>query len=165
MAYLVDSNVFIEAKNHHYGFDFCPAFWEWLVDANARKRAFSVVEVRAELEAGNDELADWAAAQRRKGFFLDATLQVASALARIRQWVAASSYIPAAQASFLGAADSSLIAYAKAHGYDLVTHEVRGNSRKRIKIPNVCDGFGVECVTPFEMLRRERARFVLPTAP
>jgi len=27
MDYLVDTNVFIQAKNLHYGFDFCPAFW------------------------------------------------------------------------------------------------------------------------------------------
>ena len=26
--YLIDTNVFIEAKNRHYGFDFCPAFWD-----------------------------------------------------------------------------------------------------------------------------------------
>jgi Domain of unknown function (DUF4411) len=26
MAYLLDANVFIQAKNLHYGFDFCPAF-------------------------------------------------------------------------------------------------------------------------------------------
>ena len=25
--YLLDANVFIQAKNLHYGFDFCPAFW------------------------------------------------------------------------------------------------------------------------------------------
>ena len=30
MAYLLDANVFIAAKNLHYGFDFCPAFWDWL---------------------------------------------------------------------------------------------------------------------------------------
>jgi Domain of unknown function (DUF4411) len=29
MGYLLDANVFIQAKNLHYGFDFCPAFWEW----------------------------------------------------------------------------------------------------------------------------------------
>ncbi|ANT65111.1 hypothetical protein Ptc2401_01341 [Prosthecochloris sp. CIB 2401] len=27
MTYLLDANVFIQAKNLHYGFDFCPAFW------------------------------------------------------------------------------------------------------------------------------------------
>jgi hypothetical protein len=31
MAYLLDANVFIAAKNLHYGLDFCPAFWDWLV--------------------------------------------------------------------------------------------------------------------------------------
>jgi hypothetical protein len=29
------------------------------------------------------------------------------------------------------------------------------------KIPDACIGLGVRCVTPFEMLRNERARFVL----
>ena len=30
MPYLLDANIFIQAKNLHYSFDFCPAFWEWL---------------------------------------------------------------------------------------------------------------------------------------
>ena len=33
MAYLLDANVFIHA-HAHYGFDFCPAFWEWLIKEN-----------------------------------------------------------------------------------------------------------------------------------
>ena len=32
--YLLDANVFIQAKNLHYGFDFCPAFWDWLIQQN-----------------------------------------------------------------------------------------------------------------------------------
>jgi hypothetical protein len=35
MAYLLDANVFIAAKNLHYGLDFCPAFWDWLVERQA----------------------------------------------------------------------------------------------------------------------------------
>ena len=31
MAYLLDANVFIQAKNLHYGLDFCSAFWDWLI--------------------------------------------------------------------------------------------------------------------------------------
>ena len=41
MAYLLDADVFIRAKNVHYGFDFCPAFWEWLVADGADGRAVS----------------------------------------------------------------------------------------------------------------------------
>jgi hypothetical protein len=35
MAYLLDANVFISAKNLHYGLDFCPAFWDWIIASNA----------------------------------------------------------------------------------------------------------------------------------
>lgn len=38
MAYLLDADVFIAAKNLHYGLDFCPAFWEWLIVTNAADR-------------------------------------------------------------------------------------------------------------------------------
>lgn len=31
MAYLLDANVFIEAKKRFYGLDFSPAYWEWLI--------------------------------------------------------------------------------------------------------------------------------------
>ena len=31
MAYLLDSSVFITAKRVHYGFDFCPGFWDVFV--------------------------------------------------------------------------------------------------------------------------------------
>ncbi len=30
MSYLLDTNVFMSAKNLHYGLDFYPAFWDWL---------------------------------------------------------------------------------------------------------------------------------------
>jgi hypothetical protein len=57
--------------------------------------------------------------------------------------------------------DAYLVAHALAYGHDVVTHEVPANSPKKIKIPNVCVGLGVKCMTPYAMLRRERARFVL----
>jgi hypothetical protein len=63
--------------------------------------------------------------------------------------------------TFLQVADYYLVAHALAHGHTVVTHEVAASSRKRIKIPTVCIGMDVKCMTPFEMLRVERARFVL----
>ena len=52
MKYLLDTNVFIQAKNLHYGLDFCPAFWDWLVLMNARGLVFSIDKVAAEIDAG-----------------------------------------------------------------------------------------------------------------
>ncbi len=69
MAYLLDANVFIQAKNLHYGLDFCPAFWDWLLASHAAKRLFSIEKVGDEIAAGADELASWAAT-RGPGFFL-----------------------------------------------------------------------------------------------
>lgn len=42
MTYLLDANVFISASRLHYGFDFCPAFWDWLVESNQAKRVFAI---------------------------------------------------------------------------------------------------------------------------
>ncbi len=80
-----------------------------------------------------------------------------------RTWANGSSYDPAAVHTFLQVADYYLVAHAHAHRHVVVTHEKPAPSTKKIKIPNACIGLGVKCVTPFEMLRIERARFVLPT--
>ena len=51
-AYLVDANFFIQAKTLHYGFDFCPAFWDWLVEQNGAGNVASIEKVADELQAG-----------------------------------------------------------------------------------------------------------------
>jgi hypothetical protein len=53
------------------------------------------------------------------------------------------------------------VAFALGHGHTVVTHEIASASTKKIKIPNACIGLNIKCVTPYEMLRKERARFVL----
>lgn len=72
--FLLDTNVFIQGKNLHYGFDFCPAFWQWLIEQNA-----------SELQAGGDDLSDWATA-RGRDFFLPPDDAVVLALARVSTW-------------------------------------------------------------------------------
>lgn len=42
MSYLLDANVFMSAKNLHYGLDFCPAFWDWLVHKGNTGTVFSI---------------------------------------------------------------------------------------------------------------------------
>jgi Domain of unknown function (DUF4411) len=69
MLYLLDTNIFIQAKNLHYGMDFCPAFWDWLIDQNARGHVHSIEKVADELALGSDELSTWADA-RGEPFFL-----------------------------------------------------------------------------------------------
>ena len=55
---------------------------------------------------------------------------------------------------FLAKADPWLTAHAIAGGGKVVTQETRvGDNSRRVKIPNVCDFFGVESLNVYEMLR------------
>ena len=158
--YFLDANVFIQAKNLHYGFDFCPAFWDWLLDRNAASKVASIDRVRDELVAGDDALAAWAQ-ERDEGFFRGPDNAVLQVLREVSSWAYSQGYDLAAVTTFLQVADYWLVAYAKAHDYTLVTHEVSDNSRRKIKIPEACSGLGISCINPFEMLSREQAQFVL----
>lgn len=163
MAYLLDANVFISAKNNHYGMDFCPAFWEWIRREHVAGRVFSVGRVRDEIEAGEDELVDWVASMS-ESFFVHPDASTLSALGVVSTWVTEQpNYSAAAKHNFLQIADYYLVAQALAGGHTVVTHERPANAIHTVKIPNVCLGVGVKCVNPYEMLRHERARFVLAT--
>ena len=164
MPYLLDANVFIQGKNLHYGLDFCPAFWDWLVAENAAGNVFSIERVGDEIEAGGDELATWAAA-RGSAFFVKPDAAILSALPKVSVWITAQGYEPAAVNTFLQVADYYLVAHALSHQHTVVTHENPSTSTKKIKIPEPCIGPRIKCMTPFEMLRRERARFVLGPRP
>jgi hypothetical protein len=75
-------------------------------------------------------------------------------------WATGNQYEPAAITTFLQVADYYLVAQALTGGHTIVTHEQPSASTRRIKIPDACLGLGIKFMTPFEMLRRERARFV-----
>jgi hypothetical protein len=160
MAYLLDANVFIQAKNLHYGLDFCPAFWDWLTSNQLAGLVFSIEKVGDEIKAGGDDLSAWAAL-RGSAFFLKPDGAMLPALGTVSAWANSRTYEPAAVNTFLQVADYYLIAHALAHGHVVVTHEIPADSKKKIKIPNACIGLGLKFMTPFEMLRLERARFVL----
>ncbi len=164
MAYLLDANVFIEGKNRYYGFDFCPAFWDWIEAANAAHRVFSIEKVGDELAAVADDLSTWAASRGTR-LFLPIETSMVESLRQVAVWTQGQHYEPGAITTFLQDADSYLVAQALALGYTVVTQEVPSASLKRIKVPDACVGLGVRCVSPFEMLRNERARFVLGPTP
>lgn len=161
MAYLLDADVFIRAKNLHYGLDFCPAFWDWLIERNAAGTLFSIEKVGDEVQAIEDDLSKWAAALG-PGFFLPPGISDFASLADVSAWAAGGQhYEPAAVSTFLQVADYYLVAQAHAGKHIVVTHEVPSATKRRIKIPDACIGLGIKCMTPFEVLRLERARFVL----
>lgn len=162
MVYLLDANVFIQAKNLHYGFDFCPAFWHWLIQKNDEQIVFSIEAVYNELAIGNDELSNWVKSNK-KNLFLSPDSVTVSKFPVVSTWANDPNlnYQQAAINEFLSVGDYYLVCHALGHQMTVVTHEKPSNSKKKIKIPDACQGLGVQFISPFEMLRCERANFVL----
>ena len=158
MAYLLDANIFIQAKNLHYGFDFCPAFWTWLDEKLDNGVVGSVSQVGDELIDGTDDLAEWAK-ERKDSLFPAPDSSVLGALTKVSAWAMSGGFDPAAANTFLQIADSFLVAAALAEGHVVVTHELPSNSLKKIKIPTACLSLGVPNCSPYHMQRKERARF------
>lgn len=162
--YLLDANIFIQSNRAHYGLDFMPGFWQWLDQGHQAGVLCSIEKIKQELAAGEDELSTWASSRHLMFLSLDAA--TTPSLSRLAAWANSGGvpYTQAAVSEFLGCGDYQLVAYAAAHGHTVVTHEVSApESKKRIKIPDACIAMGVDCINPFEMLRREKARFVMQT--
>ena len=160
--YILDTNVFIQAKNFYYGFDIVPAFWDWLDEEFENGVIVSIKPVYDELVAGKDELADWAKDRKDDGWFIpvdDVDTQIK--FAEISQWTVTSDFKEPAKKEFLKVADSLLVAKARERGATIVTHESLYDPKikKKIKIPNVCEEFGIPYMSTFELMRELGARF------
>jgi hypothetical protein len=160
MQYLLDTNVFIEAKNRYYAFDICPAFWDW-IDAVAGVKIGSIENVKNELINGKDDLASWIAMRAPNGWFLtvqDTATQ--KAFSSVANFVATAGFNSPGVAQFLSGADPWLIAKAMTTGTTVVTHEVFApQARKRVPIPNVCKQFNVPFVNTFDAMRTMSCKF------
>jgi Domain of unknown function (DUF4411) len=117
-SYLLDANVFIQAKNQYYGFDIVPAFWDWLIAANGAGTVFSIEKVSDELVGYGNELAEWAKARNQVGgFFLPADQAVLEGLKDVARWASGQAFTESAVNEFLQAADYYLVAHALARAH------------------------------------------------
>jgi hypothetical protein len=157
--YLIDSNVFIQAKNFHYRFEFCQGFWQWLTEAHQAGLVFSIDKVHHELNDGDkdDKVRLWADALPNSFFIADThDPAVMQAYRQVMQWnVSNSHYLPQAKDEFARSdkADAFLIAAAKAHGFTVVTHELsRPESKKRVLIPDAANEFNIKSIMIYDLL-------------
>ncbi len=160
MLRLLDANVFITAKNTYYGLDLVPAFWSWLETQARLGRLASTDLVYNELKNGGDDLANWVREREDLIFHIKSDPPpVAAHVNSIATWARRESYEPHAIADFLDCADPFLIGAAAYLRCVVVTQEVPSNSRRKLKIPNVCRVLDVPCENTFEMMRQLGARF------
>jgi len=161
VTYLLDANVFIQAKNQYYGFDIVPAFWEWLISANTTGNVYSIEKVAEELVGFGDELSDWTKARLEDGtFFLEPDDAVLEGLKDVAAWVQGQGFAASAVNEFLQVADYYLVAQALVQGHVVVTQEVyEAATLRKVKIPNACVGLGIQWMNTYAMLRAEGASF------
>lgn len=162
MAYLLDADTFITAKRDHYQFDFCPAYWDWLIRSHSNGVVFSIEKVYDELIGTGDDLSEWVS-ELEKSFFLPHVLATNESWNAVSSWIRSQEqYEEPAIGRFQKGADFYLVVQALAGKHTIVTHERSApDAKKSVKIPDVCKRFKIKCVSPFVMLKAEKARFVL----
>lgn len=164
--YLLDSDVFIAAKNAYYAFDICPGFWDAVLHAYRLGRVRSIDKVRRELLSGREEedLVQWVKEAVPAAFFCDSdAAEVSNAYADIMLWVQRNPrFFDRAKAKFATEADGWLVAYAMVYRGVVVTNEQpRPESRNRVLLPDVCVQFNVPYKDTFLMLRELGMQFGL----
>jgi len=162
--YVLDSDVFIAAKNSYYAFEICPGFWDSLIHHHRTGDVRSLDRVRGELLAGREteDLVQWVRRSVPPEFFMDTSEQaVIDAYGQVMLWVQRNTqYFDQAKAKFATEADGWLVAYAMVHGVPVVTNEQpRPQSRNRILLPDVCVQFKVTYGDTFALLRDLQVRY------
>ncbi|MEL7222217.1 MAG: DUF4411 family protein [Bacteroidota bacterium] len=157
-SFIVDANFFIQAHRVAYPMDVFPIFWEKVSELARQGKIVSLDKVRDELYKNPDELTSWCKEALPTDFFEDHTKFI-NEYSQIINWANTriNHYKPAALAEFLHAdeADAWLIAFALNQNIQLVTHEVSApNSKKKIKIPDVCNIFSLSYCNTIELMRQ-----------
>jgi len=160
-VFVLDANVFIQAKRLYYAFDLAPKFWDSLVLHANNKQLESIDRIKLELDKGKDDLTTWANGHFHSAFASTDEEDVIKSYSEIMAWVQGQpQFSDAAKTEFATVADGWLIAYANVKGRIIVTQELPApDAKSRVPIPNVCQEFDVSFVDTFTMLRQLGVRF------
>ena len=153
-GYCFDTSAFVEPWNRYYPQDVFPTLWEALSAQIDQKLIVSPYEVRREVEAKSDTLFRWL--RDRKHMFHDETLDVIGfmngeifAVERFRRITEAGR----------NGADPLVISMARVTGRTVVTNEQPvGPNSARVKIPTICDHFGIRWLRPLDYYRETGIR-------
>ena len=149
--------------------DIVPGYWA-LVEQKAAagvikspRLVFTEVVDNGTLPDGSkDDLARWLVA-KEAAIIVESDQNAQRFFTQIANYVSGV-YEPQKVQVFLSGADAWVISHALAYGGRVVSMETReppSKNKKSVKIPDVCDHFGVGHADPIEMLRQLGASFVL----
>ena len=159
MLFLFDANVLITASNNYYPIDQVPEFWEWLHHQASAGNIKMPLEIMEEILAGkkdDDPLLAWIKdAGNKKALLLEEAVDGALVNVVVEQGYAPD--LTDDELEEIGR-DPFLIAYGMVDAADRCVVTVEGSApskkRKNRKIPDVCNGFGLQWCNPFTVNRR-----------
>lgn len=160
--YLLDANFFIQAHRVYYPMDVVPGFWNKLIELAAGGRIGSIDKVRAELFTNEDDLTEWCRNNLPESFFDDSASSIPAYRVIIQWSIDKQQFTQPALDHFASSdvADAWLVSYALEKGIVLITHEVSSpDSRKNIKLPDVCIAHGVRYLNTVDMFRELGEQF------
>lgn len=146
--FLLDANALIDAHETYYALDRVPGFWLWLIDIGNQGRLKIPNEIYEEVAPFSGPLAEWVRQPEARAALI---LPESSNLQRVQQ-VLSVGYANDLDDVEIGAIgkDPFLVAAAMSGpARVVVTREVSKKTQLRAKrrLPDVCDTFGLRCVT------------------
>ena len=153
MAYCIDTSAILDGWVRNYPRDVFPTLWDKLEKMIADGRLVAPDEVLKELAKNDDDLHKWARLQ--EGLFcpLDDDVQIATAEI-LRDFPKLVN-----NERNRSIADPFVIAVAKVRTLSVVTGEKRRGNLSRPKIPDVCESYGITCLTLLELMKSEGWKF------
>jgi len=156
--YLVDANFFIQAHRAIYPLDVALSFWNKVEELAENGNIISIDKVKDEIYQNEDDLKEWCVANLSDNFFHNSNIALKE-YGTIANWAHSMShhYKPTALAEFLDTAeaDAWLVAFSLNKNIPIITYEKsEPNSKKKIKIPDVCIQFGVSYLSTIDMFRQ-----------
>lgn len=153
--YLLDSDVFIHAKNSYLNPEIAPAFWDWLVEGHSKGLFFSIDKVANELRQGREGDFLTLFPDDNPSFFLPSNdVACMSEYGKLQNWAVTvwangkkSASATKGTEAFASdkKADAFLVAYAKANGFMIITNEVSDiKDQTNIKVPDAAISCGLE---------------------
>ena len=152
-GYIIDTCSFTTLRRVYPQDVFSPV-WELLSDLAASGVVASIDQVFEELKAqADDVVTKWAEAHDSIFLPLDAPVQTKAKeiLARFPD-----TFLDLRKRK--SGADPFVVAAAIVNTAAVVTEEKKSGGPGKVKIPDVCESFGVECLPLLELLRREGLR-------
>jgi len=163
MKYILDTNFFIQAHRSFYPLDVAVGFWESVRLLAVEGKIISIDKVKAEIYKNDDELKHWCELSLPTTFF-HSTKNVTEHYSKVINWANSRNdqYTLAAITQFMDMdlADAWLVSYAINTSFTIITQEGSApESKKSIKIPDVCLVFNVQYFKPIDMFRNLKQTF------